>query len=375
MRVLILTSSTGGGHDMRANAFAAWARLMPELKMETRLDWPLETSHSIYRFGVHLYNWIQQHAPFLHHVYFNFLELFPPCRSARGLLGAEKFRATLEEFRPDILLSMHGSLNHGYFEAARAFLGRDRVRCATYCGELFDGYGFSRNWVNPDTDLFIGPVAETCEAAIRRGMPREKTKVGGFLLRPEFYQCGQAKLQMGTCGSTSHRDEFTLLLSASSRGANNHIAFLEALKQIDLDVKVLCGKSATAHEQVARWSRQNKTPRVQIIPPDANMAALLQSVSAVVARPGVGTTCEAIIARCPLLFNCLGGAMPQERITVKFCRKHRLARTIQSPDELARIISIWKNDASEAEAIRQNMKAARPGADPREIVASVVALA
>jgi processive 1,2-diacylglycerol beta-glucosyltransferase len=371
MRVLILTASTGGGHDMRANAFAAWAQSMPELKMETRLNWPLESSHAIYRFGVNLYNWIQQRAPFLHHIYFNFLEIFPPCRSARALLGAEKFRPTLAEFRPDILLSMHGSLNHGYFELARAFL--DRVRCATYCGELSGGYGFSRNWVNPDADLFIGPVAETCQAAIRLGMPREKTKIGGFLLRPEFYETSSG--EMGTRGSTSLRDGFTLLLSASSRGANNHLTFLEALKGIELEVKVLCGKSATAHEQVARWSGQNKTPRVQIIPPDANIAALLRSASAVVARPGVGTTCEAIMAGCPLLFNCIGGVMPQERITLKFCRKHRLARTLRSPANLARIVSSWKSDSSQANAIRANMEAARPKSNPREIVASVAALA
>lgn len=367
MRVLILTSSTGGGHDMRANAFAAWARSMPELKIETRLGWPLESSHPVYRLGVGLYNWIQSHAPFLHHVYFNFLEIFPPCRSARGLFGAGKFRATLEEFYPDILLSMHGSLNHGYFEAARAFLGRDRVRCVTYCGELFGGYGFSRNWVNPEADLFIGPVAETCEAAIALGMPKEKTKVGGFLLRPEFYEPPIDK----------RTSDFVLLLSASSRGANNHIAFLEALRRnhIDIEIRVLCGKSAGTQKRIAKWVEQNAPPRVEIVPSDANIAALLQNVSAVVARPGVGTTCEAIMAGCPLLLNCLGGVMPQEGITVKFCRKHRLAHTLHSPDDLARIVSLWKSNASEAETIRCNMQTVRPKSHPREIVASVAALA
>jgi processive 1,2-diacylglycerol beta-glucosyltransferase len=372
MRVLILTSSTGGGHDMRANAFATWARTMPELGMETRLDWPLESSHAVYRFGVGLYNWIQRSAPFLHHIYFNFLELVPPCRSARALLGAEKFRATLEEFRPDILLSMHGSLNHGYFEAARDFLGRERAHCVTYCGELSGGYGFSRNWVNPEADLFIGPVAETCDAAIAQGMPKEKTKIGGFLLRPEFYEAPRE-------GERPRKPskEFTLLLSASSRGANNHIAFLEALKEegIDGDVKILCGKSTATQEQVTRWSEQNKTLHVQIVPSDTNIAALLRSVSAVVARPGVGTTCEAIMAGCPLLLNCLGGTMPQERITVKFCREHRLAQTIHSANDLARVVSIWMKDRSPTEMIRRNMEAVRPKSDPREIVTSVAALA
>jgi hypothetical protein len=67
--------------------------------------------------------------------------------------------------------------------------------------------------------------------------------------------------------------------------------------------------------------------------------------------------------------------MPQERITVKFCRKHRLARTPHSPDDLARIVSAWKKDPSEREAIRRNMEMVLPKAHPREIVASVAALA
>ena len=48
-------------------------------------------------------------------------------------------------------------------------------------------YGFSRQWVNPDSDLFIGAVEETCEAAAACGMDSDKNWAGGFLLKPPFY--------------------------------------------------------------------------------------------------------------------------------------------------------------------------------------------
>src|ERR1700744_3069759 len=108
MRVLILSSSTGGGHDMRARAFDAWARLTPELKLETQVLRPLDTGPRIYRFGVGLYNWIQSHAPWAHHAYFNWLELVKPCRSRSSLLGAGVFCQRLETIRPDVVLSVHG---------------------------------------------------------------------------------------------------------------------------------------------------------------------------------------------------------------------------------------------------------------------------
>jgi processive 1,2-diacylglycerol beta-glucosyltransferase len=187
MRFLILTSSTGGCHDMRARAFAEWAQAEPQFGITVESHRPLEESHGLYAFGVETYNWIQRTAPRLHHLYFNFLEVASVIRSARPL-GADRFRAVLERTRPDVVLSVHDSLNHTFFDFARSVLGRDRVRCVTYCDELHGGYGFSRHWVNPAADLFIGVVPETCEAAARWGMAPEKTLIGGFMTRRFFYE-------------------------------------------------------------------------------------------------------------------------------------------------------------------------------------------
>ena len=365
MRVLILTSSTGGGHDMRADAFQDWAHHLREFDFQTQIYRPLDSGPLLYRFGVHLYNWIQGHAPFLHHIYFNFLELVRPVGSSNRLVGAQKFREALEKIRPHVLFSVHGSLNHGFFEVARRTLG-DRPRCITYCGELHGGYGFSRNWVNPEADLFIGAVPETCDAAIALGMPREKTKLGGFLLRPQFYEDPPNE-------SKFEPEKFILLLSASSRGANNHIDFLNALRRarIDVQIIVLCGKSRSARETVSRWIEANSEMDVRVFPSDTNMAILLRSVSAVVVRPGTGATSEAITSRCPLLLNCLGGIMPQEWITVKFCRKHGLAETVHRPKDLVEIVTRWSKDQREREAIRERMDRACPRATPREILSMV----
>jgi processive 1,2-diacylglycerol beta-glucosyltransferase len=378
MRALILTSSTGGGHNMRARAFQEWAQTEPDLGRPPQLHRPLEKSHEIYAFGVWLYNWIQRTAPFLHHGYFNFLEVVAIVRTSRPL-GARKYRKILEELQPDVLISVHDSLNHAFFEYAREVLGEDRVRCVTYCGELSGGYGFSRHWVNPSADLFIGAVPETCEAAVRRGMPPEKTQVGGFLLRRFFYDepddgAGRAafireQLQLDP-------NEFILLLSASSRGAHNHVRFLETLRQrhIDAQIVLLCGKSQIAEREISAWAKANPKARVRLLPHNTNVGKLMRSVSAIVARPGTGTTSEAIVSGCPLLLNCLGGVMPQEHITVKFCRKHGVAQLIRSPDELAQVVAQWRKRPELPATIRQAMKAACPPLHPRDIVRTIAAL-
>ena len=118
---------------MRARAFQEWAQTMPSLDTSAQLHRPLEKSHELYAFGVWLYNWIQRTAPFLHHAYFNFLEVVAIVRTSKPL-GAHKYRKILEELQPDVLLSVHDSLNHAFFDYAREVLGEDRVKCVTYCG-------------------------------------------------------------------------------------------------------------------------------------------------------------------------------------------------------------------------------------------------
>jgi processive 1,2-diacylglycerol beta-glucosyltransferase len=113
---------------MRARAFQEWVQTMPSLEASAQLHRPLEKSHELYAFGVWLYNWIQRTAPFLHHIYFNFLEVVAIVRTDKPL-GAQKYRKILEDLQPDILLSVHDSLNHAFFKYAREVLGEDRVKC------------------------------------------------------------------------------------------------------------------------------------------------------------------------------------------------------------------------------------------------------
>jgi processive 1,2-diacylglycerol beta-glucosyltransferase len=66
-RLLILTSSTGGGHDTRARTFQKWLTL--KSKTSVLIDSILEKSSGMYNLGVQTYNIIQKRAPFMHKAY------------------------------------------------------------------------------------------------------------------------------------------------------------------------------------------------------------------------------------------------------------------------------------------------------------------
>ncbi|MBC8039722.1 MAG: UDP-N-acetylglucosamine--LPS N-acetylglucosamine transferase, partial [Opitutaceae bacterium] len=84
--------------------------------------------------------------------------------------------------------------------------------------------------------------------------------------------------------------------------------------------------------------------------------------------PGTGATSEAIQLGTPLIHNGIGGIMPQELITVRYCRQHACARLGLSPREIAReLLDLLANPAALA-TLRENLRAARSPGHPEQIV-------
>lgn len=347
MRILVLSSSTGGGHDMRARSIVRWAECLrgEDFPVEVERYQALEGNSGLYGFGVEVYNWIQRFCPRLHHVYFNWLELFQVSVHERLLLGRKRYERVLREVRPDVVVSVHAHTNHAFRVIAQRVL--PGVRFVTYCGEMHGGYGFSRHWVDPGADAFIGATGVICDAARARGMAPERVFEGGFLLAPHFYRAAEAA-DRDVAAVGAYRESlgleagrFTLLLSTGANGAQNHLDFLAALDAAKLDVQVvaLCGRNAGALADIEGWRPKFSQIEVRAMGYQERMFELMAGCDAMVARPGTGTTSEAILAGCPLLLNTLGGVMPQEWITVKYLRSQGLdAERIGRAADLVRLV-------------------------------------
>jgi processive 1,2-diacylglycerol beta-glucosyltransferase len=381
IRILVLTSSTGGGHDTRARALRDWAaREHPGWTVE--MHQALEETHWIYGVGVEAYNIIQRTWPALHHIYYNILEAVSFCggKPKEGdnggfMAGRKVFMEVVRKAQPDLVVSTHDHLNHEFFSAARAALPESPPKCATYCGELEGGYGFSRHWVNPRADLFIGAVEECCAAARGLGMPAERTWRGDFLLDPSFWAPRDAEVEAGFVREELKLEpgRFTLLLSTGGNSAQNHLALLDALVAGGAlpgpaQVVALCGNDKRAVEEVTAWGARHPELPVRALPRVKSLAQLMRVASVVVTRPGTGTTSEAILSGAPLLFNTLGGIMPQEMITVKYCRERGFGRVLRGPGDLAAAVRGWLAEPGTLAAERARVAAARPTRTPADIL-------
>lgn len=380
VRILILTSSTGAGHDTRAQAFAEWCFELYRHNVDVRIEQMLEKSSGFFSLGVRFYNWIQQKSPWLHKAFFLFVELLSLLNRRSVAIGRSYYERVLREYQPHLVFSVHDCLNRGYFQTARRILGADKVRCATYCGEFSGGFGYSINWVEPTADLYISRTATARDYAVKLGMPAERTRVRGYLMQPRQHIGLMQPPERR--GYLEHElelrpDLFTVFLATGGNGANNHLDLLEQLLPFADRVQavVICGKNREVYNQVLHWRAEHPQFHCFLDGYSEEVHLLMQVSDVIVTRGGTTSCAKALHFRCPILFNAIGGVMPQEALTVKFFNRGAGVELIDRPADLGRIIAGWLADRTSYERFREDFLKLRYEEDPTLLITELVNLA
>ncbi len=377
LRILILTSSTGGGHDSRAYSLKGW--LETNEKADVRVEHLLEDSSWLPRFGVAVYNIIQRRAPALHNIYWYIAEGYSWLQGKRLVMGRRHFQNLLRDYRPHLIVSVHDCLNRGYFQAAREALGD--VKCCTYCGEWSGGFGFSHNWVDRTADLYLSRTKEAQDFAISLGMAPERCEVFCNLLSPHAFEKAMDEDDRLTYRKERlglSRDRFTVLLGTGQFGANNHQRLLAVLSEQfpDTQAIALCGRNESLPGELKRWKESHPDYPLHVEEGySRRVHELIQVSDCIVSRGGSNTTAEALFYSCPIVFNKLGGVMPQERLTLNYFIGHGVAESISRPEDLAPVVRRWADSKEELQNVRQKLRMLRGQDHPSELVDRLVCLA
>lgn len=380
IRILVLTSSTGGGHDTRAQAFAEWCFQLYRHEVDVRIEQMLEESSRIYRGGVNFYNWIQRRSPWMHKAFYTLVEGLSLLNRRTVTVGRLYYERVLRAYQPHLVFSVHDCLNRGYFQLARKILGPQNVRCATYCGEFSGGWGYSWNWVEPTVDLYFSRTATASDFAVKLGLPPGKARVRGYLMQPHTY------LEVLTPPERRHYREkklglrgelFTVFLATGANGANNHFELLPALvPHADrLQAIIICGRNHQAYNELVHWRAQHPEFTCFIDSYSDVVHLLMQASDAIVTRGGTTTCAKALHFKCPIIFNVFGGIMPQERLTVKFFRNADAAELVQSAGQFRALIDRWMADLSVYHRLRSDFLRLRYEEDPTKLIEELVGLA
>jgi processive 1,2-diacylglycerol beta-glucosyltransferase len=374
-RVLILTSSTGGGHDSRAYSLKIW--LEAAGLADVRVEHLLENSSWLPRFGVWVYNTIQKCAPGLHNAYWFIAEGFARMQGKKLSFGRAYYQRLLACYRPNLVVSMHDCLNRGYFQEAKAMLG-NTVRTCTYCGEWSGGFGYSLNWLEPSADLFISRTGDAQAFALAHGMDRARCEVFRNLLPPRAIsqpmpheRRAAFRRELGLAP-----EAFTVLLAAGAAGANNHVRLLDRLAKIPhAQAIAFCGKSERAKARIERWKRAHAEFPIFVEGYSTRVHELLQASDCVVSRGGANTTAEALYNGCPILFNRLGGVMPQERLTLHYFIGHGAARQFCGGGQFEAIVRELATQPDALATLRRKLLALQSDDRPETLAKRLLALA
>lgn len=380
VRILVLTSSTGGGHDARAEAFAEWCFELYRHDVDVRIEQMLEKSSVVNRAGVNFYNRIQKAAPWIHRLFYAFVEILSFLNKKSVSFGRGYYLRVIGEYKPHLVFSVHDCLNRGYFQMARSRLGAANVRCATYCGEFSGGWGYSRNWIEPTVDLYFSRTPTARDFAVKKGIPVEKTLVRGSLMPPQSFVEIIAPGDLGAFRQNRlglQQDLFTVFLATGANGANNHLELLPELlpHAKRCQAIVICGHNKETYNRLVHWRAVHPEFNCHLEGYSETVHLLMQASDAIVTRGGTTTCAKAIHFRCPIIFNAFGGIMPQEELTWKFFRNGASSPKIECAADFAAVIRAWLSDPKLYQIVREKFLKLRYEEDPTILIDELVDLA
>jgi processive 1,2-diacylglycerol beta-glucosyltransferase len=172
-------------------------------------------------------------------------------------------------------------------------------------------------------------------------------------------------------------DRFTLFLATGGNGANNHLDLLpRLLPHADkLQVVVICGNNREAYNQLVHWRAEHPQLHCFLDGYSDEVHLLMQASDAIVTRGGTTTCAKALHFRCPIIFNAIGGIMPQEELTVKFFQRGAGVELIANAADFSRVIDGWMEDRRRYEQLRDNFLKLRYEENPTVVIKELVDLA
>lgn len=316
LRVLIVSSDTGGGHSSAARALqvglSEYLAPAPVVHVARVLE---ESSHLLHS-ACDLYNYLlRNHQDWVkyYHAAINKLSLHEA-----GFLYRQ-FRKygqhLLERFLPNVIISVHPMLQHGIARLLEEIGLLGRIPFITVvtdpCGGKWKG------WADPRVDLYLVAHDSCVEDLAANGVPREKIKVVGMPVRPEFRPvepetAAALRSQLGL-----EKDRFTVLLNSGWAGGGNTQKIFRNLIDSDLDIQAIfvAGRDQSLKKQADHLSSKARFP-VRVLGFTERMDQILSAAHVMVSKLGGLTTFEALACRVPIIVDAVTQPMPQEERTI-----------------------------------------------------------
>ncbi len=364
MKVLILTTEAGGGHQQAAQALAEGfcARLGEQIEVVTA---NLVAEHSVWplNWGIRLYPTLAE-TKWLWRMIFQIGEQPLALQTFVRITASLNYRAISAYFRqeaPDLVVTVYPLTNH----AASRILRQAGLQ-VPFAVVVTDPITPSLAWFNPEARLCCVPTKEAHQRAIQAGLPPEKVVVTGLPVSFTFNRppldAAQRAAQRAKLGLVPELP--TVLIVGGGEGIGPIEAIATAVSDklaqtVPAQCVVICGRNQALKKRLDKRVWPIPTLIQSFVD---NMADWMYASDCLISKAGPGTINEAIILGLPII---LCDHIPgQEDGNVSYVVDNQVGAYIENPAEIARVASEWLRPGNpEVDKVKARTRAlAHPGA-------------
>lgn len=336
MEALILSCSTGGGHNAAARAcqdalsrhghhailLDPYSLQGPEVAEKVGrfyVDFVKTVPDlfgAVYKLG-EAYTWLQEKIPHHSPVYWFQRKTAP------------RLQAYLEHLKPDVILTTH------VFAGEMLTMLRNKgvqLPPVIYVATDYTSIPFTQE---VKADYYIVGHPDIAESFEKNGLPAWRILPYGIPVDDDFQKQVSRREAKAALGLDPERRYLLMAGGSMGFGLDGMVGSLLPMLEADpsLDLLVLTGTNAAVR---ARMDARYPQPQVKVLGATDQMPLYMQACEAILTKPGGLTTTEACVSRIPMiLVHPIPGV---ETINANFFETHGMARWARDPEKDAPVL-------------------------------------
>lgn len=352
-KILILTASTGEGHNQAANSIAETFKARGYEVIKN--DFLKSSSKFLDNMLVGGYEILASIFPKIYGVSYKLTDgpLNNKCLSLLFLFTKRKILNLINDIKPDVILLTHPYAVNIIGNLKRKGLNIPVISVVTD----FKAHG---TYIDNNINIYITGSESTKDSLIERGISADKVFPYGIPVKEEFLSKVPGIL------STKDPDYFNILLMSGSMGLKNISYVLKELlnNSHKLRITVVCGNNKELKDNLSReYKNRIRDKKLHILGFSKDIASLMEYSDLIITKPGGLTITESINKALPIIIPfCIPG---QEMQNTEFLTSNGYAiyvdnllelnlnvdRLIDNPDllekmrdKLAKLASTYSNE-------------------------------
>lgn len=341
MKIVILTASTGAGHNQAAkNLTKEFAKFNDEIKI---IDIFQETTKNTNKIICQGYDVFASKLPQTYGIIYNISnnKLINPIFLKNIFFKVEKkLKIILDEIKPDIIISTH-PLSVPIISKIK----EDSKYTIPFI-QIITDFKAHYTYIDKGVDAYITASEFTKTSLTNKGIPENKIFVYGIPIKEEFRNNNKVE-----------SDIFKILIMGGSMGLKNMEKSVDVLVNSNLNIKitVICASNIELRKKLTKkFKTKIIEGKIEVKGFVDNIDELMDSSKLLITKPGGLTSTEAINKFIPMIipFSIPG----QEEENTAFLVEEKMAISINDIQDLPKYVKMLLEDKDLYNEMVENMK-------------------